>query len=275
MNPAIAFQALELNNRGLDHLLSQHEDGSSHEEAIQEFSQGLKLVKQVLALQEEQWREDEDEDEMDFDFSPDQSSFYFATVPHRQQQHLQAATKDLCCSSPSSKGSPSEPFVFCSPIVVDRDTIPEKQSFHYYVMLSYVLLYNLALTHHLSAINAKKSSNSKSVQKKLKKAVALYELAYQIQSNEGIQLSVLQTMAVVNNLGQIHALLGSMHKSQQCFESLLSAVMIVKDCGQHHEQLDELDASMAVLSNSMDGFLSNCLALMLPNNPVNSIAPAA
>lgn len=178
---------------------------NDYDGAIQAFSQALKLVKSLLAQQEEDIisehydDDDDDDDQMDTEedtmdfFANDQSSsssFHCADANNAPQH----ATTKL----PSTKE-----FIFRTPVVVTvNDDAESIQSFQYYVMLSYVLLYNLALAHHLSALELHHDASAQP--RKLKRAVALYELACQIQMNEGIQLSTIQTMAIVNNLGRIH-----------------------------------------------------------------------
>jgi len=239
MNPKVAIEAMELNSRGITNM-----EISSYDDAIRDFSKGLNMVKEVLAQ-----HEDDEEDEMDFDDEsspnfPLQDDFHFA-----DSQNYVAAQK---------KASADEHFIFRSPIVVPGNSM-QPTSFQYYVKLSYVLLYNLALSHHLSAL-AQATTNGLTPNKKLQKAIALYELAYTIQMTEDIQLSVLQTMAIVNNLGQIHTALGSKEKSQQCFQHLLSTIMFVNDCGDH-------DAVQ-----QMDGFMGNVMELILKTS---NAAPAA
>jgi len=230
MNPELATLVLELNNRGVRSI-----DLTNFDESIRDFSRALHIVKQVLALQGE-----EEQDELDCeDFppsAPQDADFYFACC----QQHVAKAV------------SIGEPFIFRSPIIVPSNTA-QPTCFNYYVKLSYVLLYNLALSHHLSAL-------SDGSTKKLQKAISLYELAYTIMTTEDISLSVLQTMAIVNNLGMIHSTLGAQNKSQQCFQHLLSAIMIVNDSGERDPV------------NQMEGFIMNVMPLILGRSRV---APAA
>jgi hypothetical protein len=79
-------------------------------------------------------------------------------------------------------------------------------------------LYNLALCHHLSALSTSESSAAS--EKKLQRALSLYELAYTITMTEDIQPTVLQTIAIVNNNGHIHDMLNNVEISRQCFENI-------------------------------------------------------
>jgi tetratricopeptide (TPR) repeat protein len=146
----------------------------------------------------------------------------------------------------------NEPFTFRSPIYIPSYAT-DHTSFTYYVDSSFMLLYNLALTHHLSALSGNNS------QKRLRKALSLYELAYTIQMTEDIQLTFLQSMAIANNLGQIHTALGDEEKSRQCFQHLLSSIMFLNESGDR----DSVE--------QMDGFIANIMPLIL----MGSSAPAA
>jgi hypothetical protein len=115
-------------------------------------------------------------------------------------------------------------------------------------------LYNLALCHHLHALNSKDGTKAK-----LEKALALYELAYTLLFTEDTQATVFQQMAIINNIGHIHAILQNVECSRQCFENLLSTIMCVKDCGEEDEMVD------------IDGFLWNAL----PVNTGCALAAAA
>jgi hypothetical protein len=69
-------------------------------------------------------------------------------------------------------------------------------------------------------------------ERKFKKALSIYEFAYSIQMTEEIQLSVLQTMAIFNKLGQSHSSLNKVDKSEIWFQHLLSMIMFVTDMGK-------------------------------------------
>jgi tetratricopeptide (TPR) repeat protein len=222
MNCQAAITATTLNNEGIESLKAK-----SYQQAMNLFSRGLSLVKQVLA---------EHEDEMDQD-----------EEGKDQEMPCQFIRPELDISKTCTGAEYSSGFIFRSAMTVPLCSENEPLCFKVYVQLSFVLLYNLALGHHLSALN----SNER--EKELHKALCLYELAYTIQMAEGIELTVLQTMAIINNLGQIHWILGSEEKSRQCFQHLLSTIMFLNDCGDS-----------AVVEN-LEGFLCNVLPLISNN----------
>lgn len=135
-------------------------------------------------------------------------------------------------------------FVFKEPIMVLPQSLIQP-GYTFYVKLSFIQLYNLALSHHLCALS---KTNPEPF---LRKALALYELAYTIHVSEDIELTILQSMAIVNNLGHLHKELDDLDKSRQCFENLLTTLMFVKDCGEQDS------------NHMLDGFLSNVMPLIL------------
>ena len=124
-------------------------------------------------------------------------------------------------------------------------SVESSPTYAFLIKLSFIQLYNLALSHHLCGLRRQSQEHS------LRKAISLYELAYTIHVSEDVELTILQSMAIVNNLGQLHKRLNDIEKSHQCFENLLTTLMFVKDCGEQdcHQLLD--------------GFLSNVMSVIL------------
>jgi tetratricopeptide (TPR) repeat protein len=237
MDPSTASAVSRFNNEGV----SLFEWGF-YDEAISEFSKGLTLVKQVLALQ----GDNQVDDSMKTTAEPASHS----PKCHFHKMQEPKVTKE--CRDQEEFLSDDEPFIFREPIFIPSHTADHTSS-TYYVKSSFMLLYNLALTHHLSALGGKDT------QKRLQKALKLYELAYTIQMTEDIQLTVLQTMAIVNNLGLVHASLQDEVKSRQCLQHLLSSIMFLHECGER----DSVE--------QIDGFISNVMPLIL----MGALAPAA
>ncbi len=96
-------------------------------------------------------------------------------------------------------------------------------------MVSSMILFNVALAHHLSALA---TSEKKHQSKKLRKATTLYEMAYDLQGrNAQLENNVMFTMAAMNNLGVIYQQLENRETASKCFQCLLSTVMFLVDCG--------------------------------------------
>jgi tetratricopeptide (TPR) repeat protein len=236
MNPSTAIAVSTFNNEGVSLI-----ENGLYDEAVSEFSKGLTLVKKILALQED----DDQADEAESSAEPESQS---PSYHFHKMQEPKATTE---CGDQEEFLS-DETFIFRAPLYI-QSRVTDHTSFTYYVESSFMLLYNLALTHHLSSLSGNNT------QKSLRKALALYELAYTIQTTEDIQLTVLQTMAIANNLGQIHAALDDAEKARQCFQHLLSSIMFMNDCGER----DSVE--------QMDGFIANVMPLIL----MGTSAPAA
>jgi hypothetical protein len=91
-------------------------------------------------------------------------------------------------------------------------------------------MFNLALAHHLSALYGPVNRCACT----LEQAIDLYELAYTVQMQEDAKLSIEFTMAIINNLGHIHRLLGDEDKGSQCFRHLLSTIFFLRSYGERH-----------------------------------------
>jgi tetratricopeptide (TPR) repeat protein len=156
-------------------------------------------------------------------------------------------------------------FVYRRPIRVHANSIKEGHNMG--VVLSLIIIFNLALAHQLSAIAHHRSSSSSSSsspdkRRLLQKAVQLYELAYQLHLDEHQECddferveSLRFTMIISNNLGEIHRIVGSKRKHEMCLRHLLQLMMYVVD-----SQIGSVD------SIELDGFFRNTSQIMLGNN---------
>jgi hypothetical protein len=125
-----------------------------------------------------------------------------------------------------------------------------------YDTLSYVILYNLALAHHLRAMQ---ELDPRSLLFRLQKALTLYEHAHQVLINQEIEVTLTHTMAITSNLGHIQHVLGNESKASMCFQQLLSTILYVVDCGEGQKL------------QSLDGFFCNVMNLVTKE----TLAPAA
>ena len=148
-------------------------------------------------------------------------------------------------------------FVFRDPIQV---CIPSnfQPSSGTYEVLSYVVLYNLALSWHLSGISSVGNDAVRNV--RLQKALDLYGHANSVMTNGQIEANPLHYMGMLCNIGQICSVQGNIEQAEACFRLLLSAIMCLVDSGvgaENHTQLE--------------GFISNVMPIILKENT----APAA
>lgn len=226
-----AVRTMKLNNEGVQFL-----QVGRYGEAVKVFSHVLATVKGLLNEEnrEQEWSMNNDE------FGMEGSPF--------------CCFKGLKCQVDFDEANTSgNLFLFQKALVVEYDTssiVP----FNALVKLSSISLYNLALSYHLGALEMKTS------RKMFRKALTFYELAHSIQAPEELDLGVLLTLAIVNNIGQIHSVLNNKAKADQCFQHLLSTIMYVTDCGEG-EAVPQFD-----------GFFSNVMNSVLKQEPT---APAA
>jgi hypothetical protein len=246
MDPSTTIAASRLNNEGVS--LIEH---GLYDEAIAAFSKGLVLVKQVPAL-----HGDDQSDETGVGIKSSAEPVSQSPPCHFDETGvgIKSSAEPVSQSPPCHVHEMQEPdtmvvcgvheevpsdapFIFRAPIFIPSHATDRTSSC--------ILLYNKALTYHLSALSGDDTLM------RLRKALSLYELAYTILMTVNIQLTALQTMAIVNNLGQIHTLLEDEEKSWQCFQNLLSSIMFLLDCGDRD------------LVEQMDGFIVNVMPLIL------------
>jgi hypothetical protein len=116
------------------------------------------------------------------------------------------------------------------------------------VTLSLIIILNLAMAHHVSAMEQQQSCR-----RRLQKALQLYELAHQLQLEENVR-SPRATMIVANNVGEIHRAVENHSKHAMCLQHLLSTMMFMIDC------------QLPVSSLELEGFFRNTSQLILHNN---------
>ena len=164
-------------------------------------------------------------------------------------------------------------FVYRKPFLVPKNCIEEG---HYMgKATSLIILYNLALAHHLKAITMNDCGSDRNM-KVLEQSLKLYELTYQLHCEnngedqkqskslchpEGCNgqrvavASIRFAMIISNNLGQIHRVAGNSEKHLMCLQHLLSTIMYT------------VDSNLMILDSSeMDGFYHNVLALMISDH---------
>lgn len=230
---ATAVETMRLNNEGVQLL-----QAGSYNEAVKIFSHVLATVKTLLNEEnrEQTWTMDEDE--------------AMETAPFC---HFKGSKCHM--NFDEEVNTTGELFLFQKALVVDYDNSSAALvHFNSLVKLSSISLYNLALSYHLGALEMKTS------RKMFRKALTFYELAHSIQTPEELDLGVLLTLAIVNNIGHIHSVLNNKAKANQCFQHLLSTIMYVTDCGEGESV------------PMFDGFFSNVMGTVLKQEPS---APAA
>jgi hypothetical protein len=150
-----------------------------------------------------------------------------ATVRQERGSHYSPPrTDDTLEQEETQLSQSSKLYVFSRPVYfvegLDYQRLP-------LVKLSISLLYNLALSYHAITLQGGEASNPNMVEA----ALLHYQLAYDLQIRDGIELSTLHTMGIINNVGQIHACKGDLEKARGLFELLLKTLMVYLDQTQN------------------------------------------
>jgi hypothetical protein len=127
--------------------------------------------------------------------------------------------------------------------------------------ISAIIVYHLALVHHLQALQTEGSHESVT---SLKKAARLYEHSYQLHMNESGTVDDRRAMGLLNNLAHVNHMLHDESKANKCWQMLLSLILYVREyrVSEEHEEI----------RSDVHGFLTNVTHLMLK---ASVSAPAA
>lgn len=228
MHNISVLRAISLNNQCAELL----ENGrNAYKDAIRSLTESLTLVKQEIDLYDQVVQSDE------------LPTCYFTDSP------MTALDDDTT----SGRGT----FIFRRTLLVE---FPSPKitaigvSLKFYIKLSFVILYNLALANHLKALSEPVLNQNRD----LHRARAMYEIASRLVLSECLQLSLQETLALSNNLGQIYAIINFEEDSIHCFEHVASTLMFVHSCD--------------VIVKDFEGFFSNVVNLILKGVPPASAA---
>jgi hypothetical protein len=263
MNQSLATTAL-LNNQAIDHF-----SRGEYLDAVGKLTRSLLLVKEVMSTVK--WDDDDQQqqqtaNELVFCSPIEKNACSMTTRPGGEQQEIsmivdleEAPHKtlhvDLCCRDEESSKGVRQSFVYDTPLQIWPEALKFREINHELLSeLSVALMFNLALCHHLLALRA--PSSSKDDGNTFARAISFYELAYEVQMQEAVELSVECTMAIVNNLGHAHQLLGNEGKAAKCFSHLLSTLLFVQSYDDENDKMD-------VSSSSTEGFVRNVSHLIL------------
>jgi hypothetical protein len=133
--------------------------------------------------------------------------------------HRRTTSLDMCIAHTPSECLPSadenEHYMHRQAICIPPSFLLEPQSQQdVRVLLSAVIIFNLALLHQLSA-----QQDDEKRLAKLTKAAKLYTLIYELQRSNRFENNVWFVMATMNNLGLVHTQLQDATNADRCFES--------------------------------------------------------
>jgi hypothetical protein len=154
----------------------------------------------------------------------------------------------------SDELSSEDGYIYRQPIRVRPQSTREGHSMG--PALHLILTFNLALVHHLSAMEDEQVSRNK-----FQKVLRLYELAYRYCIEEEYDQvdCILFTMIISNNLGEIHRVVNNTTKHVVCLEYLLSTMVFMVHY-MHNNNEDSLELELEL---ELDGFLRNACQLIL------------
>lgn len=246
-NPAMMSSLLEAQKAFPGHFLAQRLNNraaycieiGNHEEAILSLVQALRLSEKPHS--ESMSSMDMDVDEMTCECQ--RCSLEFCMSYSHKNSKPQSFDNNT-----SNKDGEKGGYVYRQPILIPTEIIQEGHFMG--VVLPIILTFNLALSHHLDALEPNTVSRPQ-----LRRVLRLYELAYRwLLEDDDIHSDSLQfTMVISNNLSEIHRLVSNHDKHQKCLEHLLSAMMYIVAMQQGSDAMN------------LDGFFRNTSELILHN----------
>jgi hypothetical protein len=179
-----------------------------------------------------------------------------SNAQHKMQQESHSQLLQGCLAfngthaaadMPLGDDDDSGEYVYRSPL-----RLPESSSlttdFNTHVVLSIIIVFNLALVHHLSGLEEDPSSCAA----KLDKAASLYNLAHGMLTQRFMDHTVLFIiLAAINNMGQIRKTHGQSEVADACFQKVLSILLFMSDNRRENDNL------------SLEGFCQNTTYLVL------------
>jgi tetratricopeptide (TPR) repeat protein len=129
------------------------------------------------------------------------------------------------------------------------------------VEMSVIIMFNLALALHLSGLENQH-------RRRLEKALSIYEYAFQIQTQEHVDLSDIFPLVILNNLGHIHTLLQNYEMAEMWFQDLLSSMLYILD----QQSMERPREENKTLSSCWTGLLSNVTDLIFRASSAASAA---
>jgi len=242
---ATMIQAIIKSNQGVD----QVEHGC-YSNAVNSFTDALSILHPLV-------REQETNEGAPLDFQEEKVALSQQSKPQEQEQSNEGCSYERP-KTPLEQCHivESDNFIFQEPIEIPFHSVANSTpSPQLYSKISIVVLYNLGLSFHLCSIQ-RKSWDA------LNRARKIYELAFAMHMNdESCDVTILYTLALLNNLGLVYRALGESQRSQQCFHNLMSTMMYI------------MESNESRTIRQWDDFMSN--VLQFAHCDIDLLAPAA
>lgn len=187
------------------------------------------------------------------DQSPSSNSGADATLA--QDQLCVDAMHSLNRPLLESSSTEVDPFLFHEPLSCSRNKM------YVYTLegFAFMMVFNLALSYHL--LGERVSHQTKD----LRSALDLYELAYKMQLTEDVQVSLVHSCAMVNNMGQLQMRLHNRSAANWCFSTLLSILMfyVTDELKRRHDNADMTSTLDDLLDRCLEGFFESASTQVL------------
>uniref|UniRef100_A0A448ZDK5 Uncharacterized protein n=1 Tax=Pseudo-nitzschia multistriata TaxID=183589 RepID=A0A448ZDK5_9STRA len=190
----------------------------------------------------------EDNDESTFvGFDAATSNMIESGGSHRNQRSSPLSrdkAQELISLKSNEDNEHKEGFIYSCPLCVNSRCIAEGHNLG--LVLPVMILFNIAIAHHLKAISLSKIATAGSTTamesfEMMQQASKFYHLAYELQRKKTLRrqqhtkrnsdcwneehVSMRFMMLITNNLGQIHRFTGNPHKQTMCLQHLLGAML--------------------------------------------------
>lgn len=230
-------QVIDMNNHGADLL-----EGGQYEDALRYLSGGLERLQQLLEEADETYGEDEPADARRSEptTAPSERDVRSPSIIRSASEKAIVMAEQTVAREESST-SVDHDFIYRRPIYITSEFDGDDET-----TISVILVFNMALSHHLRAIDTENDNP-----KRLKGALKLYELGFSMQLKGEVRLSMTHTLALVNNCSQVYKKQGKDRKAAKFLKHLLATLMIMVETGE----IDEID--------EIDGFMGNTSSLIL------------
>jgi hypothetical protein len=192
----------------------------------------------------------------DADSSLSQTSQVDACMPEGEAIMMDESGK-TCTMQDQVEANCQSPYLYTEPVYLSE--VPRSSEEESITSLSFIIMFNLALCHHMKGVSNEDEAMS---QRALAIAKRLYELTFQMQAQD-VETNLLLTSALLNNLSLAHKALGNSHEAEECEQLLLSTLLLLVDMGG-------LTPQESV--NDLTGFLGNVMHLIMTQSPVASAA---
>ena len=219
----------EINNVAVEMIEKGH-----YRKAIQTLRQGNKILVDVMDRYHESGGDEVDKKSLAYDCTgnswPQQASQASST---KQPQHFGFDDQRRPAGFSSH-------FVYRHPIRI-RGVPSERPAY----ILSVIVLFNMALTYNLLALDLKKTNPLR--KNLLRESLKLYQLTFVMKNQGKLHFDTTFALALVNNTAHIQSEMGRQAKAKKLIDLMLSTLMMVVQNGQT-AMVPEIDGFMATAS---------------------------